>query len=145
MSSYINFYLVPKKKEGQEEEPKPLLFQSWSRNTDVYQIFNENFSIVYAGNKEVYTDITPSIVNDIIECVEEDLEKVKKRLKEKVNLFKGVSISSLEIYENYQDDYLSTKEYIEDLEGQITTLHGILTWVSGLDYTDFEKVLANIT
>lgn len=145
MSSYLNFYLVPKKKEGQEEEPKPLLFQSWSRNSNVYQAFDENFSIVYVGNKEAYTDITPSIVKDVIMCIEEDLEKVKKRLKEKVNLFKEVSISSLEIYENYQDDYLSTKEYIEDLEEQIADLRGILTWVSDLEYTDFEKVLANIT
>ena len=145
MSSYLNFYLVPKKKEGQEEEPKPLLFQSWSRNSNVYQAFDESFSIVYVGNKEAYTDITPSIVKDVIRCVEEDLEKVKKRLKEKVNLFKEVSISSLEIYENYQDDYLSTKEYIEDLEEQIADLRGILTWVSDLEYTDFDKVLANIT
>lgn len=145
MSSYLNFYLVPKKKEGQEEEPKPLLFQSWSRNTNVYQAFDENFSIVYVGNKEAYTDITPSKVKDVIECVEEDLKKVKKRLKETIKLFKDTAITSLEVYESYQNDCLSTQEYIEELEEQIADLRGILTWVSDLKYTDFEKVLANIT
>lgn len=145
MSSYLNFYLVPKKREGQEEEPKPLLFQSWSRNSNVYQAFDENFSIVYVGNREAYTDITPSIVKDVIECVEEDLKKVKKRLKETIKLFKDTAITSLEVYESYQNDCLSTQEYIEELEEQIADLRGILTWVSDLKYTDFEKVLANIT
>lgn len=145
MSSYLNFYLVPKKKEGQEEEPKPLLFQSWSRNTSVYQAFDENLNIVYTGNEKVYTEITPSKVKGVIEYIEEDLKKVKKRLKETIKLFKDTAITSLEIYESYQNDCLSTQEYIEELEEQIADLQGILTWVSDLEYTDFEKVLANIT
>lgn len=145
MSSYLNFYLVPKKKEGQEEEPKPLLFQSWSRNTSVYQAFDENLNIVYTGNEKAYTEITPSKVKGVIEYIEEDLKKVKKRLKETIKLFKDTAITSLEVYESYQNDCLSTQEYIEELEEQIADLHGILTWVSDLEYTDFEKVLANIT
>jgi len=124
---------------------KPTALQSWSRNTNVYQAFDENFSIVYVGNKEAYTDITPSTVKDVIECVEEDLKKVKKRLKETIKLFKDTAITSLEVYESYQNDCLSTQEYIEELEEQIADLRGILTWVSDLEYTDFEKVLANIT
>lgn len=145
MSSYLNFYLVPKKKEGQEEEPKPLLFQSWSRNTSVYQAFDENLNIVYTGNEKVYTEITPSKVKGVIEYIEEDLKKVKKRLKETIKLFKDTAITSLEVYESYQNDCLSTQEYIEELEEQIADLQGILTWVSDLEYTDFEKALANIT
>lgn len=145
MSSYLNFYLVPKKKEGQEEGSKPLLFQSWSRNTGVYQAFDENLAIVYVGNEEAYTEITPSKVKDVIKCIEEDLKKVKKRLKRTIELFKDTALTSLEVYESYQNDCLSTQEYIEELEEQIADLHSIFTWVSDLEYTDFEKVLANIT
>ena len=46
MSSYLNIYLVPKKRND-EDIPEPLLFMSYSRNSGVYQACWK--SIAYIG------------------------------------------------------------------------------------------------
>lgn len=143
MSSYLNFYLVPKKREGVSEEPKPLLFNSYSRASDVYTAFYENLRPAYIGSGDTtnYTELTAKDVRRVIDEVRKDLNNAETNLKNRMEAYKALSDKPTDeaVY-----DYTSTKEYIEELKENIYDLEGIHTWIEDLEYSDFEKVLINI-
>ncbi len=63
MSNYLNIYLVPKKEKCEKQEP--LLFASYSRNTDVYQYF-ETINPTFVGMDEIhYSELTNDKLQEV--------------------------------------------------------------------------------
>ena len=46
---------------------------------------------------------------------------------------------------DYIQDYGETKDYIKELEDAVVELDCRYYWISELEYSDFKKVLVNIT
>lgn len=148
MSSYLNFYLVPKKKENDNKEQDPLLLFSYSRSCDIYQAYSDNLNPVYVVNddKIYHTELTEADALSVVESVEKDLKRVKTGLENRIHAYKELPNLSQEVINNFMDDYTSTHEYIKELEDTIKELQFIANIVTDVsnDYTDFEKVLINI-
>lgn len=147
MSSYLNFYLVPKKKD-EVQNPKPLLFQSHCRSSNIYKTFYEELNPAYIGNGDEYqySDLS---ADDVLYCInraKRDLEITEKNLNNKIDAYKTIMGPNIESpnLDDIIDSYICTKEYIEELKENIVDLQGIYDWVDGIKYTDFEKVLINI-
>lgn len=145
MSSYLNFYLVPKKDKEQTEDPKPLRFISYSRNSAVYQYYDE-LPVTYIGNgdKPNYTEISSQDADRVVSDVKETIERVTKLLQTKTEVLQNLPNIPKETMDDYIQDYTSTKTYIEELKEDLCKLESIASWIKGLEFSDFEKVLANI-
>ena len=65
------------------------------------------------------------------------------RYTDRIAIAKEVSPTK-EFLEDLIEDSLATKEYIEELENTIKELENIASWVNNIQYSEFEKVLANI-
>jgi len=143
MSSYLNFYLVPKKKEEDTEEPKPLLFNSYSRNSDVYSSFHENLHPVFIGSGDTpnYTEIKAEDVKIVVEAIKKYLNQVEDKLAARIEAYKTLTATP---DKDAIDDYTSTKEHIKETQELVNELEGIYAWVSGIEYSSFDKVLINI-
>lgn len=157
MSSYLNFYLVPKKSkkmydydkdDGHTEievelaTGKPLLFMSYSRSSDIYQTYNETLHPVFIGLKETqYTELTYEKSQEVIRDYEKDLIKTKERLSVSYKMLKECGYSS-ELWEDIQ----STEEYVREQEKCLEELKHISDIVYEIyeGYNDFEKILINI-
>lgn len=128
MSSYLNIFVKPRKGD------KPLFLTSFSKSSDVYQQFNENFSFYSSEGKK--TEITDGMMNQIEANLSAEINKNKDRY-----------IAYLEAKEKTDtEDIISVKEYIKDLEdcrAQLSVLHEIV-WECDCKTSDFEKVLAYI-
>ena len=142
MSSYLNIYLVPKKKND-EDIPEPLLFMSYSRNSGVYQACWENITYIGNGDEYQYTELTSKLMSSIIEGEKKDLDIANRRYTDRVAIAKEVSPTK-EFLEELMEDSLATKEYIEELRDTIKELESIASWVNNIKYSEFEKVLANV-
>lgn len=144
MSSYLTFYLLPKKRKDQKEDPKPMTFISYSRSSDIYQAFYEELNPVYVGIGDTpnYSDLTPEDVRRVIDSLESDLKKAETNLNLRVEAYKKMTSTPPD--EAIQD-YVDTESYIAELRETINTLEDIHFWVSDLEYSDFEKVLINIS
>ena len=145
MSSYLNIYLVPKKLEGATEEPKPLLFTSYSRSSDIYQTIYEELNPAFIGNGDTpnYSELKASDVQHVINEVKNTIKKVEERLNSTIEAYKAMSDK---LPEEAVEDYVSTKEYINELKETANELECIHYWASDIElgYTSFEKVLINI-
>lgn len=81
MSSYLSFYIVPKRKT--KEEPKQhIILCSYSRNSDIYQYFNDNLSIAYAGNEEKYTTLSKDDINTVVKDFDNEINTANAKLTE---------------------------------------------------------------
>lgn len=152
MSSYLNIYLVPKsKKETKKDEIKenetkqnnkqePLLFCSFSRNNSFYQALNENMNIVFIGNdKEFhYTELTRENLQEVINIAEKDLNKLKE--KKHIYELKAKDDESIMTLADFTEYYNEELENFHNLCFFSVLLSDILS-----DYTNFEKVLCNIS
>ena len=80
MSSYLNIYLKPTVKEG--ENPKePMYLMSFSRCNEIYSIMNDELNITFIGNDENetnYTDITSEDINSVINSIKENIKTAKR-------------------------------------------------------------------
>ncbi len=156
MSSYLTFYLVPKKTRKKYDFSKddghteievelsngtPLVFLSYSRSNEIYRAFYETLNPVYAGNEEKYTELTTDGCKRVIEDLESEIKSTEKRLEIDYKMLKegGYSselwedIHSMEKYVSEQKQTLDVVEYISNLVYECTE-----------GYNDFEKVLINI-
>jgi DNA repair exonuclease SbcCD ATPase subunit len=141
MSSYLNFYLVPKEhKEGD----KPLLFTSYSRSNPVYQRYWEDLHPAYAGNEDKYTELTPEMANSVFHSAKEELDKTKESFNNEVEAFQHLKNVTTEQVNEYIQNYKDSKQCIQELEEEVTELEVISQWVAEMEYSDFEKVLINI-
>lgn len=107
MSSYLSFFIVPKRKSS-EEPKKHIIIASYSRSSEIYQYFDENLHPVWAGNEEKYTTLDLEQVGSVIHEFEKDINKAKDRLNEYEKHVKDNP--------EFIDEIISTKEYIQDLE-----------------------------
>ena len=155
MSSYLTFYLVPKKTKTKyvrnesddivEEEvqltQEPLALMSYCRSSGVYQAYYETLHPAYAGDEDKYSELTYS--DSILVCEEYDEEyinSVKSRLD---SLYK---ILNAKYDSEIVDDIMSLEEYLEDNKIISESLHNIsrIVYEVTKGYGDFEKVLINI-
>ena len=72
MSSYLNIYL--KKKEN--PEGSPLLFMSFSRNHPIYRAIVEAIAPVWAGDEDVYTELTYENLTECIDTLDEETNHI---------------------------------------------------------------------
>lgn len=103
MSSYLTFYAVPK-----VEGIKPIALISYSRNTEIYQYFNDNLVIAYMGMEDCqYTELTSDKVRIVLDDVIRDISRTEKRIFE----YEKYAAGNSEII----NEILSLKEYLETL------------------------------
>lgn len=141
MSSYLNFYLLPK--GSKSDNPKKLLVYSVSRSSDLYQAFVEH-NIAYAYNslnddEEQYTKLTSNKIRNICEDYYGDISKAEVRLNELDKHANGNP--------DIIQDIIETKEYLKELQETYHILQFIKDIVDGLDidgYCDFEGLYVNI-
>lgn len=120
MSSYLNLFL-------KERGSKYLSFMSFNRNSDIYQLIDEEIPCLYSskGDKK---KITPEALSNIIKDLSNNIAKNSERL----SIMKECN-SSIE-------DILDIKNYIDNLKRvleNISFLRNIATECT-FDYCDFE-------
>ena len=107
MSSYLSFYIVPKRK-SEEEQKQYIILTSYSRSYDIYQYFNDNLNVAYAGNEDKYTTLTAEDITLVINDFKRDIDNASKRLIE----YEKYAPNNPE----YIDEIIELKKYIEDLQ-----------------------------
>jgi len=136
MSSYLSFFIVPKRKSGKEKK-KHIILASYSRNTEIYQYFDENVHPTYCGSDREYTTLTSESVASVLSDFEEDISKSKTRLNEYEKYVKDNP--------EYIDDIISMKEYISDLEYWKAKASFLADMLSDMDcYEEIEEICCNI-
>ena len=80
MSSYLNIYLKPKVKEG--EDPKePMYLMTFSRCNEIYSFMIDELNITFIGtgeNEKNYTDITNEDINIVIISIKECIKTAER-------------------------------------------------------------------
>ena len=146
MSSYLNLYLLPKKWENAEESPRPLLFKSWSRNTDMYDLFRDYCNPTYIGNgdKSQYSKLNIKDLQYGINKEEELLAKAEQRLNDRLATIKelGKSVPK-EVVDEYLEDLPSTREYIADTRETLNEAK-VLCDLLSYEFSDFGEILINV-
>lgn len=136
MSSYLSIYIVPKRKSDKEEK-KYIIVTAFSRNSEIYQYFNENIHPVFADNEDSYTTITKESIREVVTDLSKDISNSKDRLAE------------YEKYAKYNPDYIQEiielKQYISDLQYTQGEVCFIEEMIDGIDfYEKIEEVCCNI-
>lgn len=156
MSSYLTFYLVPKKTRKKYDFNKddghtetevelstgtPLALISYSRNNEIYRAFNETLNPAYAGMEEKYTELTMDGCKRVIDDLESEIKSTEKRLAINYKMLKEGGYSS-ELWE----DIHSMEEYVSEQKETLESIMNICNLVHECTegYNDFEKVLMNI-
>lgn len=138
MSSYLSFYIVPKRK-SQEEPKKHILLLSFSRNSDIYRYFDENVRITWIGNNEetLYTILTMEDIHRVIEDISSDIDSSQRRLTE----FEKYATQNTD----YVNEIISLKEYISELQYAKHQTEFIGLILDEMEfYKDIEEVCCNI-
>lgn len=120
MSSYLNLFL-------KERGSKYLSFMSFNRNSDIYQLIDEEIPCLYSSKSDK-KKITPEALSNIIKDLSNNIAKNSERL----SIMKECN-SSIE-------DILDIKNYIDNLKRvleNISFLRNIATECT-FDYCDFE-------
>ena len=173
MSSYLNIYLKPTVKEG-ENSKKPMYLMSFSRCNEIYSIMMDELNITFIGNDENetnYTDITNDDINGVINSIKESIKTAKrnhehylkawdKNRQSVIDLF-SKSISQAEdrdtideLYEAFSDKLReigdktdfeeADNEYLDDLEYALTVAKSLQLIIINLKYNaDFCGMCAN--
>lgn len=127
MSSYLSFYIVPRRKS--DKEPKRhILISSYSRNSDIYKAFEENISIVWSGDGNKYTTLTQDNVNLVQNDLANDISKTKDRLVE----YEKYASSNPE----YIQEIIETKEYLSDLQYTQAKISFIADMLEDMNFYD---------
>lgn len=137
MSSYLSIYIVPKRKTDKEEK-KHIIIAAFSRNSEIYQYFNENIHPAYNGNKEhPYTTLTKDNIQDVITDLSRDISSSKDRLMEYEKYAKDNP--------DYIQEIIELKQYISDLQYTQEEVCFIEEMVDSIDfYEKLEEVCCNI-
>ena len=137
MSSYLSIYIVPKRKSDKEEK-KYIIVAAFSRNSEIYQYFNENIHPVYNGNREhPYTIITKDKIEDVITDLSRDISSSKDRLMEYEKYAKDNP--------DYIQEIIELKQYISNLQYTQGEVCFIEEMIDGIDfYEEIEEVCCNI-
>ena len=143
MSSYLTFYLVPKKTRKKYDFNKDdgHTETEVSRNNEIYRAFSETLNPAYAGMEEKYTELTSKGCKDVIYDLECEIKSTEKRLAINYKMLKEGGYSS-ELWE----DIHSMEEYLSEQKETLDEVKYIsrLVYECTEGYNDFEKVLINI-
>lgn len=137
MSSYLNIYLV--KKESSKDSP--LLFMSFSRNHPIYKAIEETIAPVWAGNEDVYTELT---YENLAECIN-TLDTFINNLVSKINEYEKAVLKNPK--SDIIEQLVEYKELYKEMEENNHNLTFIRWFTDDITkgYSDFSKVLCNIT
>ena len=133
MSSYLNIYIVPKK------DRTPIEIVSYSSADDIYAAISEVINIPWSGEELQYVDLSIENINEIIDDIKQDINKVDKRIIEYEKHANGNA--------DLIEDILSQKEYREGLDDvlkRILFLSDII-YDAKAGFSDVEKVICSIT
>ena len=137
MSSYLNIYL--KKKENPEDSP--LLFMSFSRNHPIYRAIVEAIAPVWAGDEDVYTELTYENLTECIDTLDEEINHIVNKIIEyEKAVLKNPKSDIIEQLIEYKEIYKEIEENNHNLV--------FIRWFTDditKGYSDFSKVLCNIT
>jgi glucosamine 6-phosphate synthetase-like amidotransferase/phosphosugar isomerase protein len=150
MSSYLTFYLVPKKTKkkysnGEEIEielsTEPLSFIYYCRSSDIYQAYNDNLHPAYCDSEDKYTELTYQDAMSVVKEYEKDVKKTRKRLELDYKILQKSGYS-----EEMWEEIHSFEEYLEKQEQVLKDLNYIAEIVYDITegVSDFEKILINI-
>lgn len=107
MSSYLNFYVIPK--EENDEKKKPVFLTSFSRSNELYSIFYDNLHIAFIGDeKEKYTELSSVVINSLLSNADHNINNISKRI---IELEKHAA-GNMEII----SEILDLREYLEELK-----------------------------
>lgn len=137
MSSYLSIYIVPKRK-SEKEEKKHIIVAAFSRNTELYQYFDENINPAYISSKEnPYTTITRRGISDVISDLDKVINSSKDRLAEYEKHAKDNP--------DYIQEIIELKQYISDLQYAQGKVAFIEDMVDAIDfYEEIEEVCCNV-
>lgn len=149
MSSYLNFYLVPKatkkKYDGDKEEvvnltQEPLLLMSYSRSCDIYEAFDV-LSPAYSGFGCKYTELTKEKADHVVSEYEKSVKATEKRLAISYKMLKEGGYHA-ELWTDIQ----TAEEYLEEQKAALEELKFIAYLIGECteSWSNFEKVLINI-
>ena len=147
MSSYLTFYLVPKKtrtkynttEEIEITKGEQLALLSYSRNSNIYRVIKEELNPVYIGMEEPqYSELTVADMHMVIRHYQADIEKSKRIYNSKLEVISNVKT------EDYIQDLIDDRELLKEMEETLVTLKYLRSLVEEIEYSDFEKVLINI-
>ena len=137
MSSYLNIYL--KRKEN--PEGSPLLFMSFSRNHPIYRAIVESIAPVWAGNEDVYTELTYENLTECIDTLDKEINHIVNKIIEyEKAVLKNPKSDIIEQLIEYKEIYKEIEENNHNLV--------FMRWFTDditKGYSDFSKVLCNIT
>ena len=144
MSSYLNFYVVPKKKykiNGKESEP--LHIYSISRNNEIYQAFQESISPVFVGMEEIhYTELTAEKMKQVVDDYSTEVRRMEKQYQNKCDIIEKLT----KVEEETINELVQTKEYLDEMSDtlkELNFINGVVYDIS-IGCSDFEKVLINV-
>ena len=137
MSSYLNIYL--KRKEN--PDGSPLLFMSFSRNHPIYRAIVEAIAPVWAGDEDVYTELTYENLTECIDTLDEEINHIVNKIIEyEKAVLKNPKSDIIEQLIEYKEIYKEIEENNHNLV--------FIRWFTDditKGYSDFSKVLCNIT
>ena len=137
MSSYLNIYL--KRKEN--PEGSPLLFMSFSRNHPIYRAIVEAIAPVWAGDEDIYTELTYENLTECIDTLDEEINHIVNQIIEyEKAVLKNPKSDIIEQLIEYKEIYKEMEENNHNLV--------FIRWFTDditKGYSDFSKVLCNIT
>ena len=137
MSSYLNIYL--KRKENPEDSP--LLFMSFSRNHPIYRAIVEAIAPVWAGDEDIYTELTYENLTECIDTLDKEINHIINKIIEyEKAVLKNPKSDIIEQLIEYKEIYKEIEENNHNLV--------FIRWFTDditKGYSDFCKVLCNIT
>ena len=137
MSSYLNIYL--KRKEN--PEGSPLLFMSFSRNHPIYRAVVEAIAPIWAGDEDVYTELTYENLTECIDTLDKEINHIVNKIIEyEKAILKNSKSDIIEQLIEYKEIYKEIEENNHNLV--------FIRWFTDditKGYSDFSKVLCNIT
>lgn len=136
MSSYLNFYVVPKQKEEEKEEQK-LLLMSYCRVNDLYSAYVDELNVSYNDYKKV----TAEDSEKVLKVAKKELEDYKQTVATRTEAIKNLPNLTSEIVDEYVSEYVSSKEYITELENTVSQIEFITDLLRDLEYSSFEPYM----
>ena len=137
MSSYLNIYL----KREDNPEDSPLLFMSFSRNHPIYRAIVEAIAPVWAGDEDVYTELTYENLTECIDTLDKEINHIVNKIIEyEKAVLKNPKSDIIEQLIEYKEIYKEIEENNHNLV--------FIRWFTDditKGYSDFSKVLCNIT
>ena len=137
MSSYLNIYL--KRKEN--PDGSPLLFMSFSRNHPIYRAIVEAIAPVWAGDEDIYTELTYENLTECIDTLDKEINHIVNKIVEyEKAVLKNPKSDIIEQLIKYKEIYKEIEENNHNLV--------FIRWFTDditKGYSDFSKVLCNIT